>query len=356
MKTLTLVSAGQDRPSLSELENLEQDDKIPRITLFEKSLHSEIMNERYLLGAPHFRQFVYRLIPTQIALLLEALFVSKRYDAIISWPEQLSLPFGLLLRLRPSHPPHVAVIYWISTRKKARLLKVAHKHIDKLLIVSTSQSEFARTELAIPESKIIDLGMYVDHRFWRPMNNQTDLICTSGRELRDYGTLIQAVRELGIRCHIGAVVMDGKKDVWIQQVDEAQPLPEHLTIGYNEKIGDIRNWYSRSRFVVLPLLPSLQAIGSTVILEAMAMGKAVICSRVEGQRDIIEEGKTGLFVPPQDPRALRDAIAYLWNNPHIAEQMGKEGRKKVEQHFTLDQWVNRIKDVVQETIEERSEV
>jgi glycosyltransferase involved in cell wall biosynthesis len=186
------------------------------------------------------------------------------------------------------------------------------------------------------------------------MNVQPDLISTSGREMRDYGTLITAIRDLNVRCHIGATTMKGKKDRWIDDVERAKPLPPHITVGLNEKISDIRTWYARSHFVVLPLFPCLQAIGSTVILEAMAMERPVICSRVDGQRDIIIEGKTGLFVPPEDPRALRDAIKYLWDNPQVAAAMGKEARKRVEQYFTLDNWIDRIKATVEEIITTKS--
>lgn len=343
MKTLTLVAAGQKRRDPLEAARLEASDLAPRATLFEKELNADLLNEDYLARTPRSRRWIYRLLPAQLGIFLEALIVKRKYDAVVSWPEQLGIPFGILLKMFRSRVPHVSLIFWISTPRKGRLLKLAYSHIDKLFSTATSQSEFMVKELGIPRNKVVDLGMYVDHKFWRPMDIPTDMISSSGREIRDYGTLIAAVKDLNIRCHIGAMTMLGKHDRWIDDVEKAKPLPPHITVGLNEKISEIRAWYARSRFVVLPLFPSLQAIGSTVILEAMAMEKAVICSRVDGQRDIIIEGKTGIFVPPEDPRAMREAIEYLWNNPRIAEEMGKEGRKRVEQYFTLDQWVGKIK-------------
>ena len=82
------------------------------------------------------------------------------------------------------------------------------------------------------------------------------------------------------------------------------------------------------------------------------MGKAVICSRTKGQLDIIQDGRTGLFVPPSDPKALRDAIQYLWEHPDEAERMGKEGRKYVEENHTLDQFVCSLKRIVEQVIAE----
>jgi glycosyltransferase involved in cell wall biosynthesis len=96
----------------------------------------------------------------------------------------------------------------------------------------------------------------------------------------------------------------------------------------------------------MPLHPTETDNGTTSILEAMAMGKAVICSRVRGQRDVIQEGVTGLFVPPQDPAALRKAIEYLWANPDLSRQMGLAARAYVERHHSLDEWVVNVRATV----------
>ena len=52
------------------------------------------------------------------------------------------------------------------------------------------------------------------------------------------------------------------------------------------------------------------------------MGKPVICSRTQGQVDVIQDGVTGLFVPVGDPVALRRAMLDLWNDPERAEEDG----------------------------------
>ena len=82
----------------------------------------------------------------------------------------------------------------------------------------------------------------------------------------------------------------------------------------------------------------------------MAMGKAVICSRTNGQIDILRDGKTGIFVPVGDPVALREAIQYLWDHPEIADAMGKAGREFVEKYHNLDDFVKNVKQVAEEAI------
>jgi glycosyltransferase involved in cell wall biosynthesis len=91
-----------------------------------------------------------------------------------------------------------------------------------------------------------------------------------------------------------------------------------------------------------------------VILEAMAMGKAVICSRTEGQVDVIQDGVTGLLVRPGDAKALRDAIVGLWRDPERARVMGEAARKHVEKHHTLDKFCRDVRSAAHAFAEGRS--
>ena len=84
--------------------------------------------------------------------------------------------------------------------------------------------------------------------------------------------------------------------------------------GYRE----LRDLYASSRFIVVALYETDFQAGVTTILEAMAMGKAVIASRTRGQRDVIEDGVTGIYVPPGDSAALRKAIVDLLASPERA--------------------------------------
>lgn len=69
-------------------------------------------------------------------------------------------------------------------------------------------------------------------------------------------------------------------------------------------------------------------------MEAMAYGKPVIGSNVEGMDEIIDHGITGLLVEKNNPKALADAINYLCKNPEIAREMGRRGREKAEKMFS----------------------
>ena len=296
-------------------------------------------------------QFLYRRVPNNIAQVLEAYRVRKQYDAIISWAEHLGLPFAALLKATFSRTPHVAIWSWISKKKKADILRRVQTHIDRIILMSSRQRDFALNELRLPPPKVVASRWPVDTKFWRPMGTLSDMVCSVGREMRDYGTLVKALRDLNIPCHIaaGGSINTTKKDQWITDLAEGGPLPPHITIGRKGYL-ELRELYARSRFMVMPLFETETDNGSTSILEAMAMGKAVICSRTEGQRDIIQEGETGIFVPVGDPRALHDAILYLWDRPAEANRMGVEARKFVEKHHALELFIETVRRSVEEAM------
>jgi glycosyltransferase involved in cell wall biosynthesis len=84
----------------------------------------------------------------------------------------------------------------------------------------------------------------------------------------------------------------------------------------------------------LVAIPSLQEGLSILAIEALACGCPVVASRVGGLPEIIRDGHTGLLVPPCDPPALAEAIIRVLNNRQLAAQLGKAGRRLVENQFT----------------------
>ena len=82
--------------------------------------------------------------------------------------------------------------------------------------------------------------------------------------------------------------------------------------------------------------------GITTILEAMAMGKAVVCSRTAGQTDALVDGVTGIYVPPGDPLALRGALERLLADPPLASALGREARAWAVTHADVAIYADRL--------------
>ncbi len=93
--------------------------------------------------------------------------------------------------------------------------------------------------------------------------------------------------------------------------------------------------------VTVSVLPSLTEGLSNTILESLATSVPVVATNVGGNPEIVVDGSTGLLVPPRDAAALAGAISALLSNPARATRMGEAGRRRVEEHFSLEAMVRK---------------
>ena len=103
-----------------------------------------------------------------------------------------------------------------------------------------------------------------------------------------------------------------------------------------------------SEFVVHP---SHEEGFSNVILEAMGAGKAVVATRVGGNPEAVSDGETGLLVPPGDPGALASAILELLRDPERADAMGRAGRERARERFSMEAMVTAVEETYLQLLE-----
>ncbi len=306
----------------------------PRGYLFE-DMFDVVWDQRLLDGTP------WSPLPAWLRLALEVHRRRAEYDVVVTWGERLTFALLALQRLRGGGTPHIAFISQFAKPNVAGPMRLLGRHLRAVLASTSVQRDYAVRHGLVDADRLFLIRYYVDQRFFHPRPGAGDFVCAVGAEMRDYPTLFAALDGTTIPCHIAADVVrvPGRlrlvRDRRVRVADLATRPNPHVTIG-RKTVTELRDLYAQSRFVVVPLLPSQSDNGVTVILEAMAMGKAVICTRTAGQVDVIEDGVTGLLVPAGDPVALRAAIHELWHDPERAAAMGARGRARVERHHTLE--------------------
>ncbi len=82
------------------------------------------------------------------------------------------------------------------------------------------------------------------------------------------------------------------------------------------------------------------------LLEAMGAGLPVVATRVEGVQDVVQDGVQGLLVPPEDAKALAEALIQLIDDPPLRNRMGVEARRRIESHYTTDIMCEKYLDVM----------
>jgi glycosyltransferase involved in cell wall biosynthesis len=101
-------------------------------------------------------------------------------------------------------------------------------------------------------------------------------------------------------------------------------------------------------FAVFCLSSRSEGLGTSV-LDAMNFGLAVVATAAGGIPEAVEEGVTGRVVPIQDPRALADALVDLLADPARRDAMGRAGRRRFEERFTVERMVEETLRVYEET-------
>lgn len=91
--------------------------------------------------------------------------------------------------------------------------------------------------------------------------------------------------------------------------------------------------------VAVSVLPSLSEGLSNTLLESMAAGVPVVATRVGGNSEAVDEGVTGLLVPPRDAGALARAVRHLLEDRECAARFGRAARQRAADRFSIDAMV-----------------
>lgn len=300
-----------------------------------------------------------------------------QYDVILTDGEHIGIVLALLLKLARASVRHITIGHRISARKKRpffRLLGV-QSHLHTVILHSRYQYELAIERLGFKEEQLALFPYQVDTDFWHPMSApEQRLIVSAGLEFRDYPTLFKAVDGLDVQVIVAAA------SHWSRRRNTALGVhrPENVTVS-SLNYQELRELFARAAIVAVPVDDVDFQAGITTILEAMAMGKVVVATHTYGQTDVIEDRRSatragegtgersrpmsllrnvadeaevmiepnGFYVPPHDPGALQRAIVYLLEHPEDREQLGAAGRRAVERLMTVDQFAERIAQVVE---------
>lgn len=87
-----------------------------------------------------------------------------------------------------------------------------------------------------------------------------------------------------------------------------------------------------------------------VVLEALAAGRHVVATRVDGVPEIIEHGVTGCLVPPRDPHSLAEALLWSAEHPDECQARAEAGRLRVRDHFGVERMVSEYLSLYESTM------
>lgn len=230
----------------------------------------------------------------------------------------------------------------------------AYRMAAKGYAVSVSVSEAIRDQVQrerhVPERKTRTIRYGVDDRKFRPVPGES---CRKTLGLSPdqlvFGTVARLTAQKGHRYLLEAMpktIRECPNAVFVFAGDgplrkSLESAAVSLGVDRNVRFLGFRKDITRlmAAFDAF-VLPSLFEGLPNAVLEAMACGKPIIATSVDGTPEAVVHGETGWLVPPRDPAALADAILRFCRNRGLMKTLGRNGRKRAVQAFGIDRQIS----------------
>jgi glycosyltransferase involved in cell wall biosynthesis len=260
----------------------------------------------------------------------------------VSLSERVGIPLALL---RPDRP-HLMIAHLLTSGQKQAVARRTGclRRTDLTLVFSKAQERYLREQMGLDARRARFIWDKVDHRFYTPPDAppRDGYVLSVGREQRDYHTLVEALRPLGLP----TVIVPGSP--WSHHERTPLDVPDHVQVRAGLSYPELRRLYQGARVVAVPVQPGTSyAAGVNSVLEGMASGRPVLASDTPGLSGYVEDGVDGRRVPAGDPAALREMIEELWEDRSGAERLGAAGRRTVVQGRTVEHFVERVAGLVE---------
>ena len=199
--------------------------------------------------------------------------------------------------------------------------------------------------VGVPAENVASIaGSGVDPDRFRPVPEPAGpvVVAMVARMLWDKGTgdLVEAARRLKANRADLRIRLVGPPDPDNpSSIDESalRAWTEEGVVEWNGPVADVPSVWAGTHIAVLP---SYREGLPLSLLEAAACGRAIVATDVPGCREVVEDEKTGLLVPPRDPAALARAIDRLAGDPELRARLGRAARARVLERFTTDRVIH----------------
>jgi len=290
---------------------------------------------------------------------LDALFFHTQVPAILSQDWLQRIPSIVSLDATPRQYDRLGEFYghqtdpaWLENLKW-RLNRDCFRKARRLVTWSEWAKQGLVDEYEVPAEKVTVIPPGVNPEQWarqgaRPLQGEAVKILFVGGNLERKGgsLLIQAFREL--RSMAGTAV-----ELHLVTKDTLAPEPG-ITVynGIQPNSPALKKLYHESDIFCLPTKGDCLPM---VLSEAGAAGLPIVSTRVAAIPEIVQEGKNGFLIPPDDLPALVAALKHLIQDQNLRAEMGEHGIKIVRQNYDAVVNTARLLDLLKEVInQERS--
>lgn len=236
---------------------------------------------------------------------------------------------------------------------RALFLKAILGSADVILVSSRDYLAASQAAAFLDDPRTREVPLAVDVDRFRPGAEKPEplLLFVGALDRAHYfkglGTLFEAFARVAASVPGARLAVVGDGELRQDYAREAARLGIHEKVWFVGRVTEeeLPHCYRRARAFVLPSIDRSEAFG-LVTIEAAASGTPAVVSDLPGARSTVEEGVTGLRVPPGDASALASAIEKLLSDPERSAMMGRAARERAVRLYSRD----RIDRLVAETV------
>lgn len=238
--------------------------------------------------------------------------------------------FSLFITVSEAVKVEISRREWIGHNK----IETVYNGLSPDLYTKRYEVDWFKKEYGINPSKIV-IGIVAS---FRPIKGQMYLVEAIDKIVKTYD-------DIQVVC-VGNTET-GYFEIVQKKIDELRLKEYFIFTGDQQNVPEILSIFD------IFVMPSVNEGFSNAIIEAMAAGKPVIAPDSGGNPEAVEHGKTGLLFNPCDSRSLAEALQMLINDKDLRQSMGRRGRIRVEQFFTLDKMIKKNEDFFQYILDHR---
>jgi glycosyltransferase involved in cell wall biosynthesis len=282
--------------------------------------------------------------------VLPSLRAANAADVVFATVDTVGIPLVLLARAGLVRPPVVYTAVGLPERlarlrgERVRRLYAGALHRPRAIVTyAESEADRLRTWLGPGGPPVLFVPFGVDVTVFRPLPERVpdvDVVSIGADPRRDFDLLaVVAARRPEWRVRIVATADRSRL---------LGTLPANVVLETDISLEQVRDRLAEARVVALPVRDNSYSGATTVLLQAMAMGKPVVVSRTEAiaYGYGLEDGVNCRLVEPGDANAFERAVLDLLADERAAAGLGSRARETVERRYSWDRYTDAIRETL----------
>ncbi len=295
----------------------------------------------------HHQRHTYKRFRDMLVATWKVLSCRQHYDVLYATHTLGIEPIILLRALRLYRHP---IVVWhhqpiVKAKNPIReaLARLFYRGMDHLIFFSERlmQDSLASEKADPSRMSMVHWGADLEYYGADPVGSGGSFFISTGKELRDFETLIEAFRETGLPLVLFA---ERKRQTYFESLHPSENVEMHY--GDRPIPHEIAQYVARSRCVCICCQRSNYTVGLTTVVEALALGLPILCTRNPQMPMDIEAEGCGFWLEPGDVEGWKEKLQYIAEHPDEAVEMGKRGRALAECLYNANQCGKEVFDII----------